>query len=91
MDLNILIRTVTACDGWWQLQVGGGIVADSQPTLEEQETWHKAEGILRLLISWWYELSNATWQDHRRHLLRLSIARLAKVRPDLFVGKIGWR
>ncbi len=47
MDLNILIRTITACDGWWQLQVGGGIVADSQPALEEQETWHKAEGILR--------------------------------------------
>lgn len=49
MDLNILIRTVTACDGWWQLQVGGGIVAESQPALEEQETWHKAEGILRAI------------------------------------------
>lgn len=49
MDLNILIRTITACDGWWQLQVGGGIVADSQPHLEEQETWHKAEGILRAI------------------------------------------
>lgn len=49
MDLNILIRTVTVCDGWWQVPVGGGIVADSQPTLEEQETWHKAEGILRAI------------------------------------------
>ena len=49
MDLNILIRTITACDGWWQLQVGGGIVAESQPALEEQETWHKAEGILRAI------------------------------------------
>lgn len=49
MDLNILIRTITACDGWWQLPVGGGIVADSQPTFEEQETWHKAEGILRAI------------------------------------------
>ncbi len=49
MDLSILIRTITACDGWWQLQVGGGIVADSQPSLEEQETWHKAEGILRAI------------------------------------------
>ncbi len=47
MDLNILIRTVTVCDGWWQVPVGGGIVADSRPDLEEQETWHKAEGILR--------------------------------------------
>lgn len=49
MDLNILIRTVTACEGWWQVPVGGGIVADSQPALEEQETWHKAEGILRAI------------------------------------------
>lgn len=51
MDLSILIRTLTACDGWWQLSVGGGIVADSDPSLEEQETWHKAEGILRAIDS----------------------------------------
>ncbi|MEZ6135465.1 MAG: aminodeoxychorismate synthase component I [Pirellulaceae bacterium] len=51
MDLSILIRTVTASDGWWQVPVGGGIVADSQPNLEEQETWHKAEGILRAIDS----------------------------------------
>lgn len=49
LDLNILIRTITSCDGWWQLPVGGGIVADSNPQLEEQETWHKAEGILRAI------------------------------------------
>lgn len=51
LDLNILIRTLTACDGWWQVPVGGGIVASSDPHLEEQETWHKAEGILRALDS----------------------------------------
>jgi para-aminobenzoate synthetase component I len=51
MDLNILIRTITACDGWWQVPVGGGIVADSQPVLEEQETWHKARGILQTVDS----------------------------------------
>lgn len=51
MDLSILIRTVTACDGWWQVPVGGGIVAESDPKLEEQETWHKAEGILRAIDS----------------------------------------
>ncbi len=51
MDLNILIRTVTASDGWWQVHVGGGIVADSDPLLEEQETWHKAEGVLRAIDS----------------------------------------
>ncbi len=52
VDLSILIRTITACDGWWQVPVGGGIVADSSPHLEEQETWHKAEGILRAIDAW---------------------------------------
>jgi para-aminobenzoate synthetase component 1 len=51
MDLSILIRTLTACDGWWQVPVGGGIVAASDPVLEEQETWHKAEGVLRAIAS----------------------------------------
>ena len=51
MDLSILIRTITACDGWWQVAVGGGIVAASDPTFEEQETWHKAEGVLRAVDS----------------------------------------
>ncbi len=51
MDLSILIRTLTACDGWWQVPVGGGIVAASDPTFEEQETWHKAEGVLRAVDS----------------------------------------
>ena len=46
MDWNILIRTLTASRGWWQFQVGGGIVADSIPELEEEETWTKAAGIV---------------------------------------------
>ena len=49
MDQNILIRTITAGRGWWQLPVGGGIVAQSVPAQEYQETWHKAEGLLRAL------------------------------------------
>jgi para-aminobenzoate synthetase component 1 len=49
MDLNILIRTITAGRGWWQLPVGGGIVAQSDPQREYEETWHKAEGLLRAL------------------------------------------
>lgn len=47
MDLNILIRTITAAGGWWQAPVGGGIVAQSDPRSEYEETWHKAEGLLR--------------------------------------------
>ena len=49
-DWNILIRTITASRGWWQFPVGGGIVAQSSPEREYEETWHKAEGMLRALV-----------------------------------------
>jgi para-aminobenzoate synthetase component 1 len=49
MDTNILIRTFTIGRGWLQFPVGGGIVADSIPEREYDETWHKAEGLLRAL------------------------------------------
>ncbi|MEQ8211054.1 MAG: anthranilate synthase component I family protein [Lacipirellulaceae bacterium] len=48
-DSNILIRTVTASQGWWQLPVGGGITAQSDPEDEYRETWHKARGLLEAL------------------------------------------
>jgi para-aminobenzoate synthetase component 1 len=49
MDTNILIRTFTAGRGWLQFPVGGGIVADSDPEREYEETLHKAAGLLRAL------------------------------------------
>jgi para-aminobenzoate synthetase component I len=49
MDTSILIRTITACRGWWQFPVGGGIVAGSDPQREYEESWHKAEGLLRAI------------------------------------------
>jgi len=49
MDTNILIRTFTAGCGWVQFPVGGGIVADSDPAREYEETLHKAAGLLRAL------------------------------------------
>jgi para-aminobenzoate synthetase component 1 len=51
MDLSILIRTITVSGGWLQLPVGGGIVAQSEPTQEYQETWDKAAGLLRAMMS----------------------------------------
>lgn len=48
-DWNILIRTITSCRGWFQFPVGGGIVAQSDPRQEREETWHKAVGLLRSL------------------------------------------
>lgn len=49
MDTNILIRTFTVAGGWAQFPVGGGIVADSDPGREYEETLHKAAGLLRAL------------------------------------------
>ncbi|QDS99336.1 anthranilate synthase component I family protein [Adhaeretor mobilis] len=49
LDSSILIRTVTATGGWWQLPVGGGIVSQSSPSDEYRETWHKARGLLEAL------------------------------------------
>ena len=50
MDTNILIRTFTAGRGWVQFPVGGGIVADTDPAREYEETLHKAAGLLRALV-----------------------------------------
>jgi len=49
MDTNILIRTFTCARGWVQFPVGGGIVAESSPEREYEETLHKAEGMIRAL------------------------------------------
>jgi para-aminobenzoate synthetase component 1 len=49
LDLSILIRTIVAGRGWWQFGVGGGIVAQSDPGQEYEETWDKAEGMVRAI------------------------------------------
>ncbi len=48
-DLAIAIRTTWRVGGQWVLQVGAGIVADSDPSSEHQETLNKAGGLLRAL------------------------------------------
>ncbi len=49
LDLNILIRTMTLRDGEIELRAGAGIVADSDPLRELDETRAKARGLLRAL------------------------------------------
>jgi len=49
VDSNILIRTFVCRHGWAQCSVGGGVVAQSDPAAEYEETLHKAEGMLRAL------------------------------------------
>ena len=47
MDLAIAIRTAVVKDGMIHVQAGAGIVADSDPTAEWQETQSKARAALR--------------------------------------------
>lgn len=46
MDTCITIRTVVLKDGVAHVQAGAGVVADSQPAAEEQETRNKAGAVL---------------------------------------------
>ena len=49
LDLNIVIRTLVIVGERAYLQVGAGIVADSDPPREYQETLFKAEALLKAL------------------------------------------
>ena len=49
MDTCIALRTLLAKDGKLYVQAGGGIVADSEPEKEFQETLHKAGALLRAI------------------------------------------
>jgi anthranilate synthase component 1 len=47
MDVAIALRTAVIKDGRLHVQAGGGVVADSQPEAEWQETQNKARALLR--------------------------------------------
>lgn len=49
MDTCITIRTVIIADGVAHVQVGAGIVADSDPEREYEETMNKAKGMLKAI------------------------------------------
>jgi anthranilate/para-aminobenzoate synthase component I len=49
LDFNILIRTVVLAGGRGYLQVGAGIVADSEPAKEYEETMYKAQAFFAVL------------------------------------------
>ncbi|HZH13969.1 MAG TPA: anthranilate synthase component I family protein [Archangium sp.] len=51
LDLNIVIRTMVLKNGKAHVQVGAGIVHDSEPRREYQETLHKARSLLLALSS----------------------------------------
>jgi anthranilate synthase component 1 len=47
MDVAIALRTAVVKNGTLHVQAGGGIVADSEPHAEWQETQNKAKALLR--------------------------------------------
>jgi anthranilate synthase component 1 len=47
MDTAIAIRTLVATGGWAHVQAGAGVVADSVPEMEYEETLNKARALLR--------------------------------------------
>jgi len=51
-QFNIAIRTLVRENGQLHYHVGAGIVADSQPDMEYEETLHKARGIRLALEDW---------------------------------------
>jgi len=51
LDLNIAIRTLILKDNVLTFQAGGGIVYDSDPEAEYQETLHKAASIREALAA----------------------------------------
>ncbi|HHW08784.1 MAG TPA: anthranilate synthase component I [Firmicutes bacterium] len=49
MDTCITIRTIVMADGYAYLQAGAGIVADSDPEKEYEETRHKAQALIKTI------------------------------------------
>lgn len=49
LDMAIAIRTAVVRDGTAYVQAAAGIVADSDPAMEEAETRHKATAVLRAI------------------------------------------
>jgi para-aminobenzoate synthetase component 1 len=49
MDIDIVIRTFIIKDGRVYFQVGGGIVYDSEPEAEYEETLNKAKALIQAL------------------------------------------
>ncbi len=58
MDTCITLRTIVVKDGVAYVQAGGGVVADSVPSLEYEETRNKARGALRAI-----QLAEDAWGE----------------------------
>ena len=52
MDMAIAIRTAVIKQNKLHVQAGGGVVADSDPQMEWEETMNKARAIIRAAERW---------------------------------------
>jgi len=59
MDTCITLRTMVMCNGKIYIQAGAGLVADSDPTSEYQETVNKAKALLSAIETTMARLNNA--------------------------------
>ncbi len=74
-ETAIALRTMIIKDGRAHIQAGCGVVADSDPTAEYQESWNKAKALLRALD----EAENIA-QEHRQALVSMEVS--TKDTPD---------
>ena len=51
MDTAIAIRTIVVQDGMAWVQAGAGVVADSDPASEYEETLNKARALVRMRVN----------------------------------------
>ena len=68
MDTNILIRTLVYQGDSVSFQVGGGIVADSDPASEYEETFHKADAIFNSFEGF---ISTECFEDDEREFCKV--------------------
>ncbi len=64
LDLSIAIRTAVAYQNRLTLSVGGGIVFDSDPSLEYEETLHKGKSFIKLIKTSSSSNSQKTYQEN---------------------------
>jgi para-aminobenzoate synthetase component 1 len=60
LDLNVAIRTMVLRDGVAKFNVGGGIVAESEPANEYEESLVKAKALTNALNAKWFITKNST-------------------------------
>ena len=53
VDTCIILRTALVKDGMMYVQAGGGVVADSDPVAEYEETMHKSRALKRAAEEAW--------------------------------------